>query len=196
MNKSKTKTALGAKGTLRIITFTALLVALEIVLNRFCSINTAGWKIGFSFVPVVVAALIYGPTVGAIVGGLGDLIGALLFPIGPYFPGFTVCAALIGFIYGMFLYRGDDNRRTIGGFSLFKNDSNVRFIHILVPVLINCIVIGLFINTTWVSILYGSKTYWGWFMYRLPEYALMIPVKIIIIPALVKLCGELKKIAA
>lgn len=198
MNKSKTKTALSAKVTLRIITFSALLVALEIVLNRFCSINTAGWKIGFSFVPVVMAALIYGPVVGAVVGGLGDLIGALLFPIGPYFPGFTICAAMTGFVYGLFLYRKDADsevRRTIGDFSLFNNESKVKFIHIIVPVLINSIVIGMFINTTWVSILYGSKTYWGWFIYRLPEYALMIPVRIIIIPVLVKLCGELKKIA-
>lgn len=198
MNKSKTKNALSVKVKLKIITFSALLIALEIVLNRFCSINNAGWKIGFSFVPVVVAALLYGPVVGAIVGGLGDLIGALLFPIGPYFPGFTVCAALTGFVYGLFLYRkGDDDgvRRTVGGFSLFKNESKVEFIHIIAPVLINSIVIGLFINTTWVSILYGSKTYWGWFLYRLPEYALMIPVRIIIIPVLVKLCGKLKKIA-
>ena len=173
--------------TVRVITTSAILVALEIVLNRFCSINTFGWKIGFSFVPVVAAAVVYGPVVGAIVGGLGDLIGALLFPIGPYFPGFTVCAALMGAVYGLFLYRGD------GSFSLFKGERVNLFRHIVPAVLINGIVLGLLVNTAWVSILYGSKTYWGWFMYRLPEYALMVPVKIIIIPAVIKLCEKIKK---
>ena len=62
------------------------------------------------------------------------------------------------------------------------------FRHVVPAVLINGIVLGLLVNTAWVSILYGSKTYWGWFMYRLPEYALMVPVKIIIIPAVIKLC--------
>ena len=81
MNNNVKKRSKGM--TVRVITTSAVLVALEIVLNRFCSINTFGWKIGFSFVPVVAAAVVYGPVVGAIVGGLGDLIGALLFPIGP-----------------------------------------------------------------------------------------------------------------
>jgi ECF transporter S component (folate family) len=175
--------------SIRVITTSAILIALEIVLNRFCSINTLGWKIGFSFVPIVAAAVIYGPYIGAAVGGLGDLIGAILFPIGPYFPGFTVCAALMGFVYGLFLCTNS----MYGPDSLLKF-RNVSLIRNIIPaVLINGIVIGLFINTIWVSILYGSKTYWGWFMYRLPEYALMVPVKIIIIPIIVKLCGKIKK---
>lgn len=185
MNNNVKKRSKGL--TVRVITTSAILVALEIVLNRFCSINTFGWKIGFSFVPVVAAAVIYGPAVGAIVGGLGDLIGALLFPIGPYFPGFTVCAALMGAVYGLFLYRGENS------FSLFKGDKVNLFRHVVPAVLINGIVLGLFVNTVWVSILYGSKTYWGWFMYRLPEYALMVPVKIIIIPVIIKLCEKIKK---
>ena len=41
------------------IAYLAILVALEIVLNRFCSINTMGLKIGFSFVPIVIAATLF-----------------------------------------------------------------------------------------------------------------------------------------
>ncbi len=175
--------------TIRIITSSAVLVALEIVLNRFCSINTLGWKIGFSFVPVVAAAVMYGPYAGAVVGGLGDLLGAILVPIGPYFPGFTVCAAIIGLVYGVFLYRGN----SAGGRLSLKSKDVGLFRHIVPAVLINGIVIGLIVNTVWVSILYGSKTYWGWFLYRLPEYALMIPVKIIIIPIIIRLCEKIKK---
>lgn len=134
------------------------------------------------------AAVVYGPVVGAIVGGLGDLIGALLFPHRSLFPRDLLSgAALMGAVYGLFLYRGD------GSFSLFKGERVNLFRHVVPAVLINGIVLGLLVNTAWVSILYGSKTYWGWFMYRLPEYALMVPVKIIIIPAVIKLCEKIKK---
>lgn len=195
MNKTQSKTRF-KHSKIKTIVFSALLVAIEIVLNRFCSINTFGWKIGFSFVPVVVAALLYGPTMAAIINALSDFIGAILFPFGPYFPGFTVCAAIMGFVYGIFLYRkpeNEDNSNTIGGFAPFKNEKISLVKHILPPVLINSIVIGLFINTIWVSILYGSKTFIGWFIYRLPEYAILIPVNLILIPVLIKLCGKLKK---
>ncbi len=179
MYKAKNKSM-----ALRMLTTSAILTALEIVLNRFCSIKTFGWNIGFSFVPVVAAAFMYGPLVGAVVGGLGDLIGAILFPIGPYFPGFTLGAALMGFTYGIFLFRGEK--------SLFSGKINF-WRHIFPSVLINGIVIGLFINTIWVSILYGSKTYWGWFIYRLPEYVLTVPVRLAVIPAILKICEKLKR---
>ncbi len=172
MEKNKVKKQI----PLRVIVSAALLIALEIILNRFLSINNSGWKIGFSFVPVVVAALLYGPWIAGTVGGMGDLIGSILFPIGPYFPGFTLCAFFMGFVYGIFLYK----------------KKGKLFPHVIPPVLINYIVFGQLINTFWVSILSGKKTYWGWFVYRIPEYALLIPVSIIMIPILIKLCDKIR----
>ena len=63
---------------------------------------------------------------------------------------------------------------------------------VLFPALINNIAIGLIVNTVWVSILYGSKTYFGWFLYRLPEYAVKIPVELLLVPIIVRLCAKLK----
>ena len=156
----------------------SLLVAIEIVLNRFLSINTSGIKIGFSFVPIVVAAYLFGPLSSGIVYAVADIMGAILFPIGPYHPGFTACAFAMGLLYGLFLYKN----KKIG---LFKN--------ILPPILINNVIFGLLINTVWVSMLYGSKTYWGWFMYRLSEYAILIPISIIMIPSVIKICKIITK---
>ena len=68
----------------------AALIAAAIVLSRFLSINAWNLKIGFTFVPVFIAAYLYGPIGGAVVGGIADFIGAILFPIGAYFPGFTL----------------------------------------------------------------------------------------------------------
>ena len=89
----------------RVLTTLALLTALEIVLSRFLSINAWNTKIGFSFVPIVAAAILYGPAAAGIVGALGDFIGAILFPIGAYFPGFTLTAFLTGCVFGLFLHR-------------------------------------------------------------------------------------------
>ena len=163
---------------LKLVCLSAMLIAVEVVLNRFLSINTMGLKIGFSFVPIVIAAMLFGGVRAGIIYAFADLIGALLFPIGPYFPGFTVSAFFMGLIYGLFLYK----REKLG---FFKN--------ILPPVLINYVVFGLFINTAWVSLLYTSRGYLGWFIYRLPEYAVLIPVSVALIPAIFKLCGVLRK---
>lgn len=154
----------------------AMLVALEIVLNRFCSINTAGLKIGFSFVPPMLAAMLYGPVTAGLVYGLADLLGAMCFPIGPYHPGFTICAVGMGLVLGFALYR-----------------KQLSVLWVAVPVLVNCLVLGLCVNTLWVSQLYGNKTYWGWFLYRLPEYALLVPVQILFAPVLKRLAEMLRR---
>ena len=66
----------------RSITALGLLVAVEIVLSRFCSINAWDLKIGFSFLPVAVAAMRLGPLEAAVVAAVSDFVGAVLFPIG------------------------------------------------------------------------------------------------------------------
>jgi dihydrofolate synthase/folylpolyglutamate synthase len=176
---------------LRSMIIMAMLIAMTVILDRVpgLSIKTPGWKIGFSFVPPLIAAILLGPVGSAIVYGLSDLIGALLFPFGPYHPGFTICAAVMGFIFGLFL-----NKRPLAVFGCDREWKSIRFFpNMLVPALINALLIGLVINTYWVSQLYGSKTYSGWFMYRLVEYAILVPVQLIMMPLLLKLCELLKR---
>ena len=47
----------------------AALIAAAIVCSRFLSINAWNLKIGFTFIPVFLAAYLYGPVGGALVGG-------------------------------------------------------------------------------------------------------------------------------
>ncbi len=178
------------------ITTAALLIAAEVVLNRFVSINTMGLKIGFAFVPPTLAAIMFGPWMSAAVWGLSDLIGAILFPIGPYHPGFTACAVLMGVISGFLLnpdFAGKLLKKKNGG-PVPPIRSRVRiFPNVVVTVFFNCLVLGLTVNTVWISQLYGSRPWWGWFLYRLGEYAILVPVEIVIIPILMKLGNTLKK---
>ena len=132
----------------------ALLLAVEVVLSRFLSVSLWNVKFGFAFIPVVLAAHLYG-TLGCIaVGALGDLVGALLFPIGPYFPGFTLTAALCGAVYGLCLRDRITVWRTLAAVGFSQ------------------IVGTLLLNTLWISVLYDSP-FWPLLLTRLLEAALM-----------------------
>ena len=123
--------------TVRIVTL-ALLIALQVVLSRFLSINLQFLKIGFSFIPLMFAGYLYGASGGVIVAATSDLIGSLLFPSGPFFPGFTATAALAGFVYGLVLNgKGTTLKITVG-------------------VLAEQVICSLLLNSWWLSILYHS----------------------------------------
>ena len=90
------------------MTMTAILMSLAVLLSRFLSvyINIGGTplvEIGFQTIPVLVCSLVCGPFYGALCGGGVDLITALAFPVGPFFPGFTLDAALLGLLPGLAL---------------------------------------------------------------------------------------------
>lgn len=166
-----------SKFNTRTLAAIALLTALEIILSRFLSISMWNTKIGFSFLPVVVAAILYGPLAAGTVGALGDFIGAVLFPIGAYFPGFTLTAFLTGLVYGFFLYRKHG------------------WPQIIAAVGINQLILSLLLNTLWISILYGS-VYGPLLISRLPQTAILIVVQLICIPAVAKAIARYGKKAS
>lgn len=151
-----------------------MLVAIEIVLSRFCSIPAWNFKIGLGFVPVVVAAVLYGPVPAAVVAGLSDLLGAIMFPIGPYFPGFTLTAALTGLVWGVFLHKRQTMAR-IGG-----------------AVAVNQLVLSLLLNTLWISVLYDSL-YVPLFLTRTISTAVMVTVQVVTIGLMTKVLGHFGK---
>ncbi len=116
----------------------AIFIAMQVVLSRFLSINLQFFKIGFSFIPLMFAAYLFGPAGGVIVATLSDLVGAIAFPSGQYFIGFTVTAALTGFIYGFVFGKKCTTPKIVAG------------------VVINEVVCGLLLNTLWLSIMYTS----------------------------------------
>lgn len=123
---------------LRQLVASALLIALHVILSRFCSINAWNLKIGLAFVPILTAAYRYGAVSAALVAGAGDVLGAVLFPIGPYFVGFTLSGILTGFLFGALLHRRQSPLR------------------IVTAALVDQLVIGLLLNTLWISVLYGT----------------------------------------
>ena len=155
----------GKQNLKRLVTV-SLLIALQIVLSRFLSIRAWNLKIGFGFIPVVIAATLFGPIDAALVGGISDLLGAILFPVGPYFPGFTFTSALIGVIFGLLLKSKPD---------IFR---------VVLSVVFSQGICGLLINTLWVSILYNNP-YFAVLVTRLPQVGIMTAAELIIIPIII-----------
>lgn len=69
------------KLTTREITTLGLLVALEIVLARFCSIQAWNLRIGFSFLPIAMASIRFGPIPAAMAPRQRTFWGLFSFPL-------------------------------------------------------------------------------------------------------------------
>lgn len=152
---------------LKKLLYVSMLTAVEVVLSRFCSVSTQFGKLGFSFAPLAVCGMLFGPWWGCLAGGLSDVIGAVLFPIGPYFPGFTVSNALTGLVFGLFLPRH-------GGWR-----------GIIPAAAVNNLVISLLLSTWWLHLLYGSP-YLGLLPQRLVQAAVMTVLECVVIRVLEK----------
>lgn len=152
------------------IILTAILLAMLITLSRFLSIKTSILKISFAFVPTMLCAVWLGPKWTVLLNVLGDVIGATLFPTGPYFVGYTISTAIAGFIYGMFLYKKDAN-----------SYSDKQFlIRLILSTALVAIIVNMGLNTLWTSITSG-KAFMVLFATRIVKQLIMIPIHVIVI---------------
>lgn len=147
---------------LRKLVTLALLTALYIVLERFLSFNMWNMRIGFAFVALAITGMLFGPLSAGLVGALGDVLGMMLFPTGPYFPGFTLTAFLTGAVFGLFLHREQRPAR------------------IVCAVAVNQIVLSLFLQTLWISITYGAP-YRALLPTRMTQCLVMIPLQLAVL---------------
>lgn len=91
--------------SIRCITVTAMLIALNLALKSVTVYVTADLKISFSFLALAAIGMLFGPTVGFIAGTITDILGLLIAnTIGAFNPLFTLVEATGGMLYGMFLY--------------------------------------------------------------------------------------------
>ncbi len=88
------------KTSVRNLTMLALLTAMSIVFSRVLSISTGFVRFNLGSLPVLLAALLFGPGAGFAVGAVADLIGGVLsgYAINPLI---TLGAGAIGFAAGL-----------------------------------------------------------------------------------------------
>ena len=147
------------------IVLTSILVALNVIMERFLSYSVWNMSIGFSFITVAFAAVFLGVPYAVLVGTLGDIIGAILFPFGAYFVGFTLTNALMAFITAIFLYK------------------NANLLKISLSVFVNKTVCTLLLNSIWIAILYkgGIDTTFAVMLTRVPTAIGTFVVEVIVL---------------
>ena len=121
----------------------ALFAAISIIFTRFLSfylpivaVNTV--RISLGNIPIVLSGLLLGPFAGAATGIVADVVGTTVFSPFGYFPGFTLSAALVGFIPGIL----KNYMKDLG-----------RYTSILIIVLITELITSIGLNTLWVSMM-------------------------------------------
>jgi len=160
----------------QMIAYLSLLIALEIVFTRFLAIATPIVRISFTFIPVAICGMMFGPGWTALASVIADLLGMLLFNTqgSAFHLGITLNAALTGMVYGIFLY----------------NKTNLTHRHCLIPVSINRFIIGLGIQSYWLAGMQGIP-YLTCVVSRIPSTLLLFAVHLITIPYLLKLVNKI-----
>ena len=152
----------GALSPTEKITFVALLIAMQVVLGNLLQIPLPTKQFSLGFLPIAVAGAFFGIPAGVLVGGLGDLIGAHLFPAGAYFYGFTITNALVGLLYGLVLH-----------------GRKLTLVRMSIAVLAT-LACNLFLNSYWLTY-FVSRSYGALLLSRAPTYLIDIPIAIVVL---------------
>ena len=157
------------------VTVAAFLVALAVTLKFLKIAITPTLEFSFAFLANASAGFLFGPFVAGTVGALSDLLGYVVRPTGPFFPGFTLNAIINGVVYGLILYR-----------------KPVSMQRVVIARLINTVLISFLLNPIWLSMMYGKALHLL-VMTRLIKAAILFVPECILLYAVLKL---VKRIAS
>ena len=181
-----------SKMNLRLLTTSSILVALGVVLSFFRIPISAVTEITLTGLPIAAGEYLFGPWVGMLIGALIDVCGFFIAPKGPFFPGFTISTALIGMIYGLFLYREwwDKNIRQQG---LLYAGTKGLALRIIVAHLLKTVFISLLLNCFWLSVFYGM-TFKVVFLASVPKEGINFPIEVFLIYNVVQILKRVRPI--
>ena len=146
------------------LAFAAMLVAVSCILSFLKFAVGPNINVTFFFLPIAIGAMYLGALPAAAIGGIADILGCLIMPTGPYFPGFTLNAAITGLVYGAF-FKGQKPK-------LWK---------IIVARLILMVAVDLILTPLWLNILYSTPLVWAFWVQRIAKCAIICPIEIVLI---------------
>ena len=89
----------------KLIAIAGLLIALGTVLSFFHIAISNVMEIRFTSFVFAVAGYVMGPVWGGVVGAATDILGWLVRPTGPFFPGFSISNVVTAVIYALFFHK-------------------------------------------------------------------------------------------
>ena len=152
--------------SLKRLTFAALICALSVVVGAMYVIVGDNLRVYFTFFVTAVGCAVYGPVLGMLVAAVTDTLNFILFPSGPYFPGYMISEMIAALIYGVFLYRKKITvLRLFGAKFLVNYFVNVGF------------------GSLWSQIMFG-KGYLYYLVKSLIKNSLLLPLEVMLLAAL------------
>ena len=129
--------------SVRTLTAMALLIAMSIVFSRVLSISTGFVRFNLGSLPVLLAAVVFGPGAGFAVGAVADIIGGVLagYAINPLI---TLGAASIGLVGG-WLWQTLPHTLRLGQRLLLS----VVAAHVVGSIVINSLALHIFYGYAW-----------------------------------------------
>jgi ECF transporter S component (folate family) len=150
----------------------ALLIALHTVLAYFVSIQvTPSLRISLSFLANVVIGALFGPVMGFVCGGVGDIVQFVIKPTGAFFPGWTLNAALAGFFYGLFLYNKFPREGKVVDFKFL--------LRVIIALALDTFIVNILLGTYWCHVMYG-KGFAFYLSTRFMKNVIQLPINIIL----------------
>ena len=158
-------------GSVRTLTVAAMLTAMSVVIGIFCknflNFGNGLFRITFENLPIIISGVLFGPAVGGAVGAISDILSYILstqsFAISPIV---TLGATLVGVVSGL-VSRLMINRGRVPRIAL-----SAALAHIAGSIIVKSIELYIY---------YGVAV-----LYRIPLYAVIATVEIIIICQLYK----------
>lgn len=121
------------------VAFSGLFIAMAAVLSFFKIPISNIIEIRFAIIPLAISGYMLGPLASGVIGGAADVIGYIVKPTGPFFPGFTISNVITGLIFGFMLH-----------------NKKVTLWRVLIAEILQAVIVGIFLNSIWLSILYGN----------------------------------------
>lgn len=156
-----TRSAAASFKDVRLLTLTAMFIAMSIVFGKVLSVTAGPFRISFENLPILTAGILLGPVPGCVTGILADIIGCMIvgWAINPVI---TVGAACIGLISGLLFRVMPDRQIARLPEYVFRVFASVFPAHIIGSMLIKSA---------------GLMLYYH---YTLPQVSLRVPLYLII----------------
>ena len=172
MNFKDWKTSAENLKNIKYLSLMAAFIALKIILSATYIPVSENLRIGISFLVIALEASIVGPIAGMVSGAVTDIVSFIIFPNGPFFPGYTLTAMLGELFYALLLY-----------------NKKITVVRITIAKILNNYLVNVGLGSLWSSMLYGNA-YLVYFARSIIKNTILLPIEVLLLVILFNLLGK------
>ena len=160
--------------SVRNVAMMAALVAMQIILARFLSIQASDTlRVSFESIPVILAGMWLGPVSGALVALIADILGTIISGYGVWFPPIALGPVMVAVISGLstkYIFKSDLTA---------ARDTWKVLVIVIVAGILNSFVIGTITTSLYSIIIMGNtKAFGALLVYNLGQRLVSKPLTI------------------